>query len=96
MRLAQAFDIFLQSMDLTGLILVDQQLKLEKPEVIIRPAVGQIGIVDPVDGCEMVKLGEAAAKEALPALRKAVRWNNRVKLKLESYILPHRGRHNGA
>ena len=44
LRLAQAFNLFLQSMDLAGLMLLDKQLKLEKPEVIIRPKLGQIGI----------------------------------------------------
>jgi predicted acylesterase/phospholipase RssA len=60
LRLAQAFNIFIHSMDLTGQMLMDKQLKLERPEVIIRPKLASIGIVDRVDTPEVIKMGELA------------------------------------
>ncbi len=77
LRLAKAFNIFIHAMDLTGLMLMDKQLALEKPDVIIRPLVGQIGIVDRVDIPSVIKTGELAAQEALPEIHKLMRWNKR-------------------
>ncbi len=78
LRLAKAFNLFIHAMDLTGLMLMDNQLALEKPDIIIRPRLGPIGIVDRVDIPSVIKSGELAAKDALPELRKLVRWNERL------------------
>ena len=88
LRLAQAFNIFVQSMDLTGLTLMDKQLKLEKPEVIIRPEVYHIGLVDRVDIPETIKLGELAARKALPDIRRALSWQYRIKKKISRIFSP--------
>jgi NTE family protein len=61
LRLTQAFNLFVNSMDLTGLVLMDKQLLLEQPEIIIRPNLGIIGIVDQVDILALIKSGEEAA-----------------------------------
>ena len=45
-------------------MLIDQQLKLEKPDVIIRPKLGLIGMIDRVDIPEVIKSGEQATREA--------------------------------
>lgn len=82
LRLAQAFNIFINAMDLTGLVLLDKQLRLEQPEVIIRPTLGQIGIVDRVDFQALIKSGEQATLEALPDIRDAMSWQYRLKKKL--------------
>jgi NTE family protein len=87
LRLAQAFNLFLQSMDLTGLMLLDKQLKLEKPEVIIRPRLGQIGIVDHVDIPEVIKAGEQATEEALTQIHKVVGWRYRLSQKISHMIV---------
>jgi NTE family protein len=78
LRLAQALNIFLNSVDLAGLKLVDMQLQLEKPEVIIRPRLGQIGIIDRVDIPELINSGEEAAKSALSDIHRATSWQNRL------------------
>jgi len=85
MRLAQAFNIFINSMDLTGLVMMDKQLKLEQPEVIIRPKLGQIGIVDRVDIPELIKSGELAAIELLPEIRRVTSWQYRLSRKLKPF-----------
>lgn len=75
-------------MDLTGLILLDKQLKLEKPDVVIRPELGLIGIVDRVDIPEVIKSGELATLKALPDIRRKASWQYRLRRKLSSFISP--------
>lgn len=88
LRLAQAFNLFVQSMDLTGQMLMHAQLQLERPEVIIRPEVGQIGIVDRVDIPEVIKSGELATLKALAEIHKAVSWQSRLRRKVARIISP--------
>lgn len=88
LRLTQAFNLFIHSMDLSGLMLIDKQLKLEKPEVVIRPELGPIGIIDRVDIPEVIKSGELATLDALPDIRREVSWQYRLRRKLSSIISP--------
>jgi NTE family protein len=88
LRLTQAFNIFIHSMDLSGLMLMDKQLKLEQPEVIIRPKLGPIGIIDRVDISGVIKSGELAALDALPDIRREGSWQYRLRKKLSSFISP--------
>jgi NTE family protein len=88
LRLTQAFNIFIHSMDLSGLMLMDKQLNLEKPEVIIRPHLGPIGIIDRVDIPEMIKSGEVATLDALRDIRREASWHYRIRRKLSSIISP--------
>jgi NTE family protein len=72
LRLAQSIRLFLRSIDISGCMLTDLRLQMEKPEVIIRPIVNQIGLIDTVDIPEVIELGEQAAEAALPQLD---RWS---------------------
>ena len=47
--------------------------------MIIRPDVFGIGTLDKVNVPDIVKLGEEAAEEELDNLRKAVRWDNKLR-----------------
>jgi NTE family protein len=76
LRLAQAFNIFVNSMDLMGLILLEKQLQLEQPAAVIRPDLGLIGMVDQVDIPGLIKSGEQAATGALPELRWVTGWRH--------------------
>jgi NTE family protein len=88
LRLAQAFNLFLQSMDLAGLMLLDKQLKLEKPEVIIRPKLSQIGLIDHVDIPEVIRAGEQATEDALSEIHKVVGWRYKLSQKMARIIAP--------
>lgn len=79
LRLAQAFDIFLRSVDVAGAWFTEMRLLMDRPDVIIRPAVGHIGLTDRVDVSAVAALGEAAAEAALPALREATSWRGRLR-----------------
>jgi NTE family protein len=75
-RVAQAFNIFLQSVDLGSRKLAEMRLRLDDPDVIIRPDVSGIGLLDNVDVHKIVRLGERAAEAALPELKRVVAWPN--------------------
>jgi len=74
LRVAQAFNIFVRSIDIGGAMLTELRLQVEQPDVIIRPAVSHIGLLDKVDVHEVARLGEEAALRALPAVRRAAGW----------------------
>jgi NTE family protein len=73
-RIAKALDIFMRSVEIGGRQIAELRLELEKPEVIIRPAVSAIGLLDHVNVHEVVKLGEEAARAKLPELISATTW----------------------
>lgn len=78
-RVAQAFNIFLQSVDVGSRQLAELRLLADNPDVVIRPDVSGVGLLDKVDVSKIVRMGEAAAEAALPELRKAVAWPNRFR-----------------
>ncbi len=82
-RLAQSINIFFRSVDIAGCLLTELRLQIEQPEVIIRPPVSPIGLMDRVDIAELIRIGEAAATAALPELRRVTDWKHRL-----SYRLP--------
>ncbi len=80
LRFAQAFDIFLRSVDISTRLMTELRLEVDKPDVIIRPAVTQVGLLDKVDVLHIVRLGERAVDSVLPDLQRAVSWPNRFRL----------------
>ena len=75
MRFAKALDVFMRSIEIGGRQIAELRLELEKPEVVIRPAVAHIGVLDRVNVPEVVKLGEEAAEAKLPDLLRATTWS---------------------
>jgi len=78
LKVAQAFEIFLRSIEIGMGSITELRLQLEKPDVIIRPDVKYIGYLDQVKVSEVIKIGEKAAIESLPELRRAVNWKGRL------------------
>ncbi len=74
LRWGQALSTFMRSMTISGALLTEYRLASEKPEVIIRPDVETIGILDEIDVPWVVKLGEQAAERALPEIRRHLHW----------------------
>lgn len=88
LRIAQALNIFMRSVDIGGAMLTDLRLKLDQPDVIIRPAVPHVGLLDRVDIHEVARLGERAAEAALPDLHRAVGWRGWISRRWNS-LSPH-------
>jgi NTE family protein len=78
-RVAQAFNIFLQSVDVSSRNMAELRLRIDNPEVVIRPDVDGVGLLDKVDIHEIIHKGEEAAGVALPELQRAVAWQNRLR-----------------
>jgi uncharacterized protein YqfA (UPF0365 family) len=79
LNITQAFQVFAEAIDIGQRQVTELRLKIEKPEVLITPLVGGIGLLDSIDVREVSKIGEIAALEALPALKRAVSWPARLR-----------------
>ncbi|MEW5869275.1 MAG: patatin-like phospholipase family protein [Chloroflexota bacterium] len=75
LRVAQAFNIFLHALDIGNIYITELRLQIDRPDVIIRPDVADINLLDRVDVHEVMGRGEAAFAEALRELRLAQRWD---------------------
>ena len=78
-RLAQAFNVYLQSADAGQRMLTELRLQVDDPDVIVRPEVGDIGLLDVVDVPAVARRGERAVDAVLPQLRRATAWPNRLR-----------------
>jgi NTE family protein len=87
LRLAQALNIFIQATDAGARMLTELRLKLDAPDVIVRPDVEGVGLLERVDVHKIIRLGEQAMDAALPDLKHATAWPNRLRRK---YFSPGR------
>jgi NTE family protein len=85
-RVAKAFNIFLQSVDVSSRNMAELRLRIDHPEVVIRPDVDGVGLLDNVDIHQIIQKGEEATVVALPELRQAVAWPNRLRRYLSRQI----------
>jgi len=75
----QALDVFLRSLDMVNRAVAEYRLEVDKPELILRPAVTHIDILERIDVHEVAHLGEDAVEAALPELKKLFAWQNRLR-----------------
>jgi NTE family protein len=78
MHFAQTFDIFMRAVDLSSRSVAHYRLQVDAPEVIVRPHVHHIELLDKVDVHEVAQLGEDALEKVLPDLARATSWMNRI------------------
>jgi len=79
LRYTQALDVFLRSIDMITRAITEYRLEVDKPEIIIRPAVLDIDILDQVDVHEVVRRGEESVEAVMPKLKKLFAWQNRLR-----------------
>lgn len=77
LKVAQALNIFLRSLDVSSRLLAEMRLEIDKPEVILRPDVSDIGLLEQVDIEDIAMLGELAALDQLENILDAVKWTSR-------------------
>lgn len=80
--LAQSLDVFLRSVDVSSRAVAHMRLELDKPEVLVRPNVHHISLLDQVVVADVAQLGEDALEEVLPQLKRAVSWGARIGRKI--------------
>jgi len=79
LRYAQAFDVFARSLDMVTRAVTEYRLEVDKPEIILRPQVTEIEILDRVDVREVAKKGEEVVEAALPEIKNLFAWQNRLR-----------------
>jgi len=78
LHVAQAFDIFMRAVDLSSRAVAHYRLEADAPDVIIRPNVQNIDLLDKVVVKDVAMLGELAVEQVLPQLKKATSWTSRM------------------
>jgi hypothetical protein len=78
LHVAQAFDIFMRAVDLNSRAVAHYRLEADAPDVIIRPDVHSIDLLDKVVVKDVALLGELAVEQALPQLKRATSWTARM------------------
>ena len=76
---AQAFDIFMRSLDIVDRALAEYRLEVDKPEIVIRPVVNHLDVFSKVDVRAVAQLGEQATEVVLPESKKYFAWKNRFR-----------------
>jgi NTE family protein len=76
---SKALDVFLRSIDMIDRAVTEYRLEVDKPDIIIRPPVTHIDILERVDVREVAKLGEQAVEAVLPELKSLFAWHNRLR-----------------
>jgi NTE family protein len=77
MRYGLMLDVFVRSFDIISRAVSEYRLEMDKPDIIVRPRVGNIDTLDIIDVHEVVTLGEAAVDEVLPQLKQKFTLRNR-------------------
>lgn len=83
-RFSKALNLLLQAVDISGALLTDLMLLADPPDVIIRPDVREIGLLDFKEMDRVIMEGERAAEAALPELMRVVSWTGRFRRMLAS------------
>ena len=72
LNITQAVRIFAGAVDIAQRQMSELRLVIDAPEIIVRPQVDDINLLDKVDIAEIALRGERAAEAVLPELRRAV------------------------
>ena len=78
MNITQAFRIFADSIDISSRQMSELRLALDEPELIIRPNVQGINLLDKINVNEISRRGDVATQVVLPDLMKAVSYPARI------------------
>jgi NTE family protein len=82
LQVAQAFDIFMRAVDLSSRAVAHYRLEADAPDVIVRPNVHHLDLLDKVVVKDVSMLGEIAVEEVLPQLKKVTSWPSRMSRKI--------------
>ncbi len=90
LRPVQALRIFTQSIEVATKQLSELTMMLYKPEVVISPLVGHIGILQSIDTNEMINAGIQATEESLTDIKAETNWMKRIHRKVRRWVLPEK------
>jgi NTE family protein len=78
MRFGQALRIYSQSLEISTRMMTELRLKIDRPDVILRPNVSGIGLFDRVDPLILVEAGRKSVDDHLAELLKETSWRGRI------------------
>ncbi len=81
LHFAQAFDIFMRGVDMSSRAVAHFRLIADAPDVIVRPDVHDIRLLDTVVVSEIAQRGDDALQAALPQIKQATSWQYRLRKK---------------
>jgi len=86
LRPVQAFQIFSRSIEVSSKHMTELAMQLYKPEVIIAPPVGHLGILQNVDIDELIQVGMRATEETLNQIEAEANWMKKMQRKVKRRI----------
>jgi len=78
LRLNQAMQIFIDSNDIMSNMIAELRLKLEKPDVVLRPEIYKYSIIDKLDVNEAIEFGEKAVIAGKQEIENSFLINKRI------------------
>ncbi len=88
LRPVQALKIFTRSSDVTSTRLTELSMIVYKPEVIITPRVGHIGLLQEINSEEMIQAGIDATEETMSEIKSQANWIKRIQRMVKHSIKP--------
>ncbi len=86
MRYGLVLDVFTRSLDIIGRAVTEYRLEVDKPDIIVRPRLGNIDTLDVVDVHEVIHLGEESVNDVLPQLRQKFTLGSRFRRALGAKV----------
>jgi NTE family protein len=88
LRPVQAFKVFARSIEITTERLTELGIQLNKPEVVIAPKVGHIGILQNINLEELIQRGIDATESTLSEIKDQANWMKRIRRQVKHQIAP--------
>lgn len=88
LRPVQAFKIFSRSIDVSSKHLTELSMELYKPEVIISPPVGHIGILQNINTREIIQTGIDATEQTLNKIKAEANWMKKIQRQVKHRVKP--------
>ena len=88
LRPVQAFKIFSQSFEVSSKHLTELSLQLYRPEVIIAPRVGHVGLLQTIDIDELIEAGVTATEATLTHIKAETNWMKKLQRQVKHRINP--------
>lgn len=88
LRPVKAFKIFTRSTDVSGQHMTELIIQLYQPEIIVRPRIGHIGVLQKIDTSEIIQSGIDATESAITKIKSEANWIRKIQRKVRNRILP--------
>jgi NTE family protein len=72
-RFGRSFAAFMNALAVSGRVQTELRIGFEKPDILIRPSVEEIGLLENVDVADLVTRGERATEIVMPDIKRALR-----------------------